>query len=223
MARTYPIELLVAGRPVVVVGGGRVAARKVAGLIEAGARVRVVSTGFARELQECKEVVREARPYGPDCLAEAVLVFACTDDRAVNAAVAEDARRRGILCNVVDDPAGCDFHVPAVLRRGALTLTVSSGGECPMFCAAVRDRLASQFGPEWGILAEEMARARVILKQRVADPAVRRRILETLCTDCSLKLLSADDRSAWRDWFERILAHRIERPRGASADLDEEV
>lgn len=217
MASTYAIELRLAGRPVVVVGGGRVATRRVVGLLEAGAAVRVVSPQFTDELTARNDITRQLCAYDPDCLAGAVLVFACTDDHAVNAAVAADAHRLGLFCNVADDPPASDFHVPAVLRRGELTIGVSTGGAGPTLAAAVRDRVASQIGPEWGILTEELARARDILKQRVGDPDLRRQILETLCTDCSIKLLALRDREAWRKWFERVTESRL---RGVPADLE---
>jgi precorrin-2 dehydrogenase / sirohydrochlorin ferrochelatase len=212
MPRTYSLELKLTGRPVLVVGGGHVAARKVAALAEAGVVVRIASLSFSPELLQRQDITREERLYDADCLQDAQLVFACTDDRETNAAVAADAHRLGIWCNIADDPAACDFFVPSTLHQGSLTLSVSTGGDVPHLSAAIRDRLASQFGPEWGILVEELARARGILKDRVADPGqatLRRQVLETLCTDCSLKLLATRDRTAWRRWFERVVEHRL--------------
>ena len=206
---TYPIELNLTGRTVLVVGGGRVAARKVAGLVEAGASVRVVSLQFAPELLERQDIARETRAYGPDCLAGAALVFACTDDWGVNEAAGAEARARGIWCNVADEPGECDFFVPAVLRRGQLTVSVGTGGVAPGAAAAVRAVLASHLPPEWGILVEELGRARRILKARVPDVRLRRQILETLCSECSVKLLTTRDRAAWRDWFERVTDYRL--------------
>ncbi|GMU23657.1 MAG: hypothetical protein AMXMBFR13_37350 [Phycisphaerae bacterium] len=209
MPATYPVELVLTDRPVLVVGGGQVAARKVAGLLSAQAQVRVVSPEFTPELENRTDITREAREYTPVCLTGVHLVFACTDDPAVNAQIAADARKTGILCNVADAPDDCDFLVPAVLRRGLLTIAVGTGGTGPRLAALLRDRLESQFGPEFAILTEELVRARRIVQDRVSDPAVRRQILETLCTDCSLKLLTARDREAWRQWFERVTQARL--------------
>ena len=214
---TYPIELKLAGRGALVVGGGQVAARKVAGLVEAGARVRVVGLDFCPELLERQDVTREKRPYGPECLAGVSLVLACTDARGVNAAVAADARARGIWCNVADEPEEGDFFVPAVLRRGELTVAVGTGGAAPGAAAALRDQLASHLTPEWGILVEELGRARRILKERVPDAGLRRQILETLCSECSITLLAVRDREAWRRWFERVTEYRLQ----GLADLPE--
>lgn len=207
---TYPVELRLSGRPVLVVGGGEVAARKVAGLLRAGADVRAVSPAFCPQLMETQELTKILRPYGPECLEDVCLVFACTDDRAVNATVAADARARGIWCNVADEPAECDFFVPAVHRQGELSISVGTGGASPRLAALLRDRLASLSGPEWGILIEELARARDLVKTRVADPGLRRQILDTLCTECSIKLLATRGREAWRRWLERVTEYRLQ-------------
>jgi precorrin-2 dehydrogenase / sirohydrochlorin ferrochelatase len=207
---TYPIELKLAGRTVLVVGGGRVAARKVAGLVEAGASVRIVSLAFCAELLDRQDITREERPYRADCLAGVCLAFACTDDRCVNEVIAADASARGIWCNVADEPEEGDFFVPAVCRRGELTVSVGTGGSAPGAAAALRDKLASHLTPEWGILVEELGRARRILKTRVPDAGLRRQILETLCSECSIKLLAVRDRDAWRQWFERVTEYRLQ-------------
>jgi precorrin-2 dehydrogenase/sirohydrochlorin ferrochelatase len=207
---TYPIELKLTGRPVVVIGGGQVAARKVAGLVEAEASVRVVSREFTPELLERQDITRDTRAYGSECLVGACLVFACTDDRNVNEAVAADAEARGVWCNVADEASECDFFMPAVFRRGELVVAVGTGGVAPGAAAAVRDVLASHLPPEWGILVEELGRAHRILKARVSDTSLQRQILEALCSDRSLGLLSTRDRTAWRAWFERVTDRRLQ-------------
>jgi len=206
---TYPVELRLTRRPVLVVGGGAVAARKVTGLRSAEAQVRVVSLEFVPELLARQDIVRETRPYASDCLTGVELVFACTESREVNATVAADARARGIWCNVSDAPGECDFFIPAVLRQGDLTVSVGTGGAAPRVAAILRDRLESHLGPQWAILIEELGRARAVVMSRVSEPGLRRQILEALCTECSLKLLDMRGREAWRDWFERVMAHRL--------------
>jgi siroheme synthase-like protein len=207
---TLPIELNLTDRPVLVVGGGRIAARKVAALLGADASVQVVSPHFVPELLKRQDITRDQRPYGPECLAGACLVFACTNDRAVNAAVATDARVRGIWCNVADEPADSDFFLPAVLRQGDLAVSVGTGGQSPRLAAVLRDWLASHLTPEWGILTEELGRARAILRTRVPDAGLRRQILDTLCSDRSIALLTTRDRQAWRHWFEQVTECRLQ-------------
>jgi precorrin-2 dehydrogenase/sirohydrochlorin ferrochelatase len=135
--------------------------------------------------------------------------LACTDDAATNAAVAADARARHIWCNIADDPELSDFYVPAVLRQGEFTVAIGTAGASPLLAAYVRDQLLSKFGPEFGILIEELGRARQIVQSRVVDPQTRRRVFQTLCTECSIKLLAARDRQAWRHWLERVIEHRL--------------
>ena len=145
----YPVVLRIAGRLCVVVGGGEVARRKVQGLRAAGARVRVIAPHLHPELQAMSGIEWECRMFLPDDLAGAFLVFAATNDRQVNAEVAAVARQQRALVNSADDPERSDFHLPAVLQRGALTVAVSSGGGSPAFAAELRDRLATELGPEW--------------------------------------------------------------------------
>lgn len=209
MAHYYPIELNLTGRRVVVIGGGSVAARKTAGLRDAGADVRVVSPEFAPELEQRDDIRRDRRPYAPDVLDGAELVFACTDDPEPNARIAADARAAGIWCNVVDDADASDFLVPATLRQGRLTIAIGTGGASPALARTLRERLESNFGPEFAILIDELSKTRETIQQRVADPEIRRRIFETLCTDCSLKLIAAQGREAWQKWVERVVSRQL--------------
>ncbi len=127
----YPIVLRLRDRRVLVVGGGKVAARRAGGLAEAGARVVAVSPEFApafRRLGETHAVRRIKRPYESGDVAGAGLVVAATDDHEVNARVRADARRAGILVSVADDSEHSDFLVSAVARRGDLVLAISTGG-----------------------------------------------------------------------------------------------
>jgi siroheme synthase-like protein len=134
----YPIFLDLRDRPVVVVGGGRVALRKVTGLLEAGARVRVIAPRTAPRLRAYRI---ERRRYRPGDLRGAVLAFAATDDRAVNHAVAGEARRRRIPVNVADSVDDCTFLVPARLQRGDLHIAISTSGRDPRLAKATRRQL----------------------------------------------------------------------------------
>jgi siroheme synthase-like protein len=146
MASTYPIVLAGAEGPVaVVVGGGRVAERKIRQLLEGHARVCLVSPEAGpglRALAAADTIAWEARPYRRGDLSGATLAFAATDERAVNHDVAAEARERGIPCNVADVPGDGTFIVPAVLRTRTLMVAVSTYGSDPGRAAAVRDRIA---------------------------------------------------------------------------------
>ena len=143
----YPIFLThLADCRVVMVGGGAVAARKASGLLAAQAHITVIAPELAPALQAMHtagQVTWHARRFEPEDVAGARLVFAATDDREVNAAVAEAARRAGALCNVADDPIAGDFHVPAVHRGQGAVLAVGTGGASPRRAVALRDRLAN--------------------------------------------------------------------------------
>lgn len=201
----YPIELKIAGMDVLVVGGGPVAARKVDNLVRAGASVRVLSPAFVSELEHRGDIRRELRAYSAAAIANARLVFACTDDRDTNLRVAEDARAAGRWCNIADDPENSDFFVPAVLRRGDLSVAVGTAGAAPHLAARVRDELESHFGVDFGILVEELQRARSIVRARISDPQIRRRILATLASEASVEVLESDGPTCWRKWVEQIV------------------
>ncbi|MEW5762307.1 MAG: bifunctional precorrin-2 dehydrogenase/sirohydrochlorin ferrochelatase [Bacillota bacterium] len=183
MAKIYPVCLRLEDRLCVVVGGGAVAERKVLGLLEASARVRVVSPVLTRRLAElaAKGVIEHVgRPYRPGDVAGAFVVISATDEPEVNALVAEECASRGIPVNVVDEPALSSFFVPAVVRRGDLVIAVSTGGRSPLAARRIKEELAAAFGPAWAeylVLAGE--RREEILRE-VEDPAVRERLLDAL-------------------------------------------
>ncbi len=136
----YPIFLDLRGRPVLVVGGGRVGLRKIRGLLEAGAHVTVVDPRGQPELAALPVLWRR-RKFRRSDVRGMTLVFAATSDRAVNHAVAEQARRLGIPVNVADNPAECDFLVPARVRKANLQIAVSTGGQDPRLAKELRRQL----------------------------------------------------------------------------------
>jgi precorrin-2 dehydrogenase / sirohydrochlorin ferrochelatase len=143
----------------VVVGGGAVASRKVGKLLQAGAEVVVVSPKVVPELA-VMDVEIQARTYEYGDLDGAKLAFTATDSREANAAVAREAKERGIPINVADLPSEGDFSVPSTLRRGGLQVAVSTGGASPTLARRIRDELEEAFGPEWAGVVEEFETAR---------------------------------------------------------------
>ncbi len=136
-AAYYPVFLDLRDKPVVVVGAGKVALRKVAGLLEAGARVKVVAPECDAGFDHLPVRLLRRRFRASD-LDGAFLALAATNDRRVNARVAGEARRRGIPVNVADDPAACGFLVPARIRRGNLQIAVSTSGRAPRLARELR-------------------------------------------------------------------------------------
>jgi precorrin-2 dehydrogenase / sirohydrochlorin ferrochelatase len=179
MTARFPILVDVDGRLVVVVGGGRVAERRVRELRAAGAVVRVVSPKLGAGLAGLAaggELAVEPRRYRRGDLAGAALAVAATDDPEVNRRVAADGRDAGVLVNRADAPDEGGFSVPAVLRRGDLTVAVATAGRAPGLAGAVRRRLERDFGPEWADLVELLAADRASLPG-AADEAAWRELL----------------------------------------------
>ena len=170
----YPICLDISGRPCLVVGGGRVAERKVAGLLEAGAKVTVVSpetTAAIEELARTGRVALIRRAVRPEDIRDVALVIAATDDRQVQAMVHREAEARGILVNVADVPEFCSFILPARVQRGDLSIAVSTSGASPALAKRIRERLEGEFGPEYGPLLAIMAalRCRVLARNQPSE------------------------------------------------------
>jgi precorrin-2 dehydrogenase / sirohydrochlorin ferrochelatase len=155
----YPIFLDLSGRRCVVVGGGEVANRKARKLLQARARVVVISPEIGAELESVAVEVHR-RPYREGDLDGAYLAFAAADSREANAAVAREAKERGIPVNVADRPSDGDFALPATLRRGGLQVAVSTGGASPTLARKVKDELEGIFGPEWAGLVRELGKNR---------------------------------------------------------------
>lgn len=169
MSARYPIVLDVTDRACLVVGGGPIAEGKVRGLLAASARVTVVSPTLTPALAALAaegRVTHRARGYAEGDLEGAALALAATGDRAVSAAVLAEGRARGVWVNSADDPERCDFFLPAVLRRGALAVAVSTGGASPALTRAVRDELERRLPAELGELVDVVAEVRRELRER---------------------------------------------------------
>ena len=165
-APLYPVNLVVDGRRSLVVGGGPVAARKAAGLAACGAEVHVVATRVGAEVRalEGAGVTWEERPYQRGEVAGYRLAVSATGDPEVDGAVFEDGEAAGVWVNSADDPARCSFTLPAVLRRGPVTVAVATGGHSPALAAWLRDRLGTDLGPEYEVLAGLLSAQRDALR-----------------------------------------------------------
>ncbi len=160
MAFGYPVVLDLTDVPVLVVGAGPIGARKVAGLAAAGAAVRVVATHVSDDLD--RTLVAELRPraYRTDDLDGVRLVVTATGDPTVDADVAADARRAGLWVNAADQPADCTFILPAVARRGPLSIAVSTDGNSPALARRIRDHAGALLDDDVAALALELAERR---------------------------------------------------------------
>ncbi len=165
----YPIFLGISGKRCVVVGGGEVALRKVRALLEHEAEVEVISPDLCLELAQMVEkkiILVLPRSYNDGDLEGIFIAIAATDDGKINRKVAEEAKKRGVLVNVVDDPEQSAFIAPSYLRRGALTIAVSTAGKSPALARKIRTRLEKVFGAEYASLALVICEIRSELKEQ---------------------------------------------------------
>lgn len=194
MSAYYPVFLDLTDGPVLVVGGGPVAEGKVEGLLAAGANVTVVSPTVTPRLAgwvAAGRIEYLARAYQPGDLAGRRLALVATDDPAVSGAVAAEGRERGIWVNAADEPARCDFILPAVIRRGRLVVAVSTGGASPAAARAIREELEGYLTEEHAMLVEVAADAREDLRRRAVSPGPAR---WRGALDAGLRRLIADKR-----------------------------
>lgn len=214
----YPVNLDIGGKLCLVVGGGPVAARKVRGLLAAGARVRVISPVLHARLEALlaqEGIEWQRKPFAAEDVEGAFLVFAATDQPEVQAAVLEAARSLNLLVNMADNPADCDFQVPAVLRRGDLSISIATNGTTPAVAALVRRQLETMIGEEYGVLTTLVG-------------ALREEILQMAPADAEKKILFQkilpDDIVLWlreRQWtkVQQHLEEVIGRPLGRDLEV----
>jgi precorrin-2 dehydrogenase/sirohydrochlorin ferrochelatase len=161
---SYPVNLVLTGRRCLVVGGGAVAARKIEGLLDAGAVVHVVAPEIDPSIQalgaEGRSVTFDPRPYRSGDVEGYWLAITATNDPATNRQVYEDGEARHTWVNSADDPAHCHFTLPSLIRQGSLLVTFSTGGHSPAVATWLRRRFATEFGPEYVTLIDLLASER---------------------------------------------------------------
>ena len=180
----YPLNVDLSGRSLILVGGGRVAERKVRGILSAGTAtsICVIAPKITTVLQEHAAAGRlcwKQAYYADGMLEGAFLVYAATDLREVNAAVAAEAKRRGIPVNVIDDPAASTFQVPASIHRGELILSVSTAGGSPALSRAIRMELEEMYPSAFGMWLERVSCLRVELQECISSSSARTRFWHT--------------------------------------------
>ncbi len=160
----YPVNLVLRNKRCLLVGGGSVARRKAEGLVACGADVTVVAPEVDPELAELPVTVERRRYRSGEAGSGYRLVVTAADDATVNQQVYDDAEAAGVWVNSADDPERCTFTLPAVVRRGPLMLTVSTGGHSPAVASWLRGRLEEEFGPEYEVLVELLADERATIQ-----------------------------------------------------------
>jgi precorrin-2 dehydrogenase/sirohydrochlorin ferrochelatase len=204
----YPAILDIAGRGALVVGAGKVGEGKIAGLVDAGAAVKVVSltaTPRVRQWAEEGTIELELRGYEGADLDGRFLVIAATEDNDTNVRVFEDAEQRQMLCNVVDVTHLCNFILPSIVRRGDLAVAVSTGGASPALARRIRIALGECYGDEYAVALELLGALREELKARYPSPGERKVIFERMVYSELMDLIRAGEAEAVEAWVQRCI------------------
>lgn len=195
--RLFPILVSLAGKKVVVIGGGAIAERKIRTVLDCGAFVTVISPELTEGLSNLAsdhKFIYLKRAYRKGDLTGANLAFAAVDDKEVSREIASEAMQRNVLLNVVDQPDHCSFIMPAVVRRGLLTLAVSTSGASPAWARNIRNRLSGEYGDEYIRLLDALAQIREYCMRAIEDPIRRREILLRMADESLLELARSHNR-----------------------------
>ena len=211
MPRYYPIYLDIRDKKCVVVGGGDVAYRKAVSLKEAGAQVVVISPELTEEFMEEEGFIILRQKYEQKCLEGATLVIAATSEQEVNQRVWEEACRRGLPVNVVDQPELCNFIVPSVVNRGELQISISTGGASPALARRMRRELEGHFGPEYGDFIQLLAKLRPEVRSQIKDGAKRQKVMERLSSTDMLDMIKSKGAEETKAEMRRIIAAEADR------------
>lgn len=180
----YPANFLVAGRRCVVVGAGRIAHRKLAGLLDAGADVVVIAPEAVdgiREWAQAGRITWERRTFVPSDLDEAWLAITATADPGVNQAVFDSGEQRRVWVNSADDPANCSFTLMSIVRQGDLVVTIGTNGRSPALATFLKAHVGAEMGPEYERLLELLSEAREAIRSsgRSSEDADWRRAFDS--------------------------------------------
>jgi precorrin-2 dehydrogenase / sirohydrochlorin ferrochelatase len=186
----FPAFLKLQGRRCLVVGAGLIAEEKIESLLRAGARIQVVAPAATKRVQSWareKTIRWQPREFRSADLAGAFVVIAATSSSALHAKIYKQARRRGVLCNAVDDPDNCDFYYGAVVRRGDLQIAISTSGHSPALAQRLRKKLEKDIGIEYERWVATLGAARKRLFAKSISPARRKALLHDLASEISFE------------------------------------
>ena len=181
----FPLFLKLRGRPCLVVGAGKISEGKIAGLLEAGAHVRVIALNATERIvhwHKTKKLRLKQRTFRPRDLDGMFLVVAATNSPKVHRAIYRAARARKVLCNIVDVPPLCDFYYPAVVKRGNLQIAISTSGQSPALAKKIRQELERQYGPGYEQWVAELGETRRTILASSLDSERKRSLLLSLAS-----------------------------------------
>lgn len=189
----YPVILRLEGKLVVVVGGGKVAERKVTGLLDTGAKIAVVSPEATEGIQRLNHdgrIVWEQKSFAPSDVTDAFLIFVATNNREINQLIRKSAGAHQLV-TLADDPDGSDFHVPAHVQRGHLSIAISTGGASPTLASQIREQLEQQFDDSYESYLDFLASKRKWILKEVEEVSLKKKLLKTIV---SSEFLTSDHR-----------------------------
>jgi len=181
--RYYPVCLDLQGKNCLVVGGGKVAWRKIKRLLDCGAKIKLVAKEVIPELKNIisdKKINYLGTEYKTSYLKDIFLVIGATDDETLNARLSEETNAANILCNIVDQPQKCNFIVPSVISRGDLTIAISTAGKSPAMAKKLRKELETQFGEDYAIFLKLLGQLRSYFKKTIPHQKEREAIFDKL-------------------------------------------
>ncbi len=175
MTYFYPVFLNLTGRRCVVIGGGQIAEGKITKLIDSGANITVISPDATQGIRDAADrgaIELHERKYKNGDLQDSFLTIAATNDRVVNQEIFEEAEKLGVLLNAVDDPPHCSFIAPSIVKRGPVTLAISTGGASPALARKLRETLTDSRHLQWADATGVLSKARQVIKdeQVAIDP-----------------------------------------------------
>lgn len=185
MTSLFPMFMKLSGRQCLIVGAGRVGEPKISGLLETGARIRVVALDASptvREWARAGKIELDLRPFRSEDLDGAFLAVVATSSRTLNERVYDEAQKRGVLCNVVDVPDLCDFYYPSIVQRGDLQIAVSTAGQSPSLAQKIRQQLERQFGPGYAAWVKELGETRKLILSSDLDKERKLDLLHSLAS-----------------------------------------
>ena len=185
MTSLFPMFMKLEGRQCLVVGAGKVGEPKIGGLLETGARIRVVALDASpavREWARAGKIELELRAFVNDDLHGAFLAVVATSSRTLNERIYHQAQRLSVLCNVVDVPDLCDFYYPSIVRRGDLQIAVSTAGQSPSLAQKIRQQLEKQFGPGYAAWVAELGETRKLILASDLDKERKLDLLHSLAS-----------------------------------------
>lgn len=190
MNSLFPMFMKLEGRRCLVVGAGKVGEPKIGGLIDTGARVHVIALKVSQAVHAwaaAGKITLELRAFVAGDLERTFLAVVATASRELNESIYRQAQRRGVLCNVVDDPEFCDFYYPAVVRRGDLQIAISTSGQSPSLSQKLRQQLELQFGPGYAEWVAELGETRRLVLASDLAPERKSELLHSLASREAVK------------------------------------